>query len=148
MKRIQLISIGVLLLLFGACQKKESKIERLQSNRVLVNTTIEDKDRILKGMRRNLKFVEKILEALSREDFKEVENIAGKMLLSEEKSARINSRENDQFNKLAIEFHGQGAMEVVRAAKTKNTAMTLQSLSSLINKCNVCHDQYRLVEWK
>ncbi len=140
------IGIWILLIVLLACSKKEESV-KIKSSRVLINTNIEDKDRILKGMRRNLKYVEKIILAISQKDFEEVEYVASKMLINEDKYARINSRENQSFNKLALEFHENGPKELIQAAKERNTEKALASLSGLINRCNACHDQYRLVEW-
>lgn len=115
--------------------------------RTLVKLPFSEREHVLRGMRRYLGAMEKMLGALSRQDFLEVETQASTMLLDDRKLINLGKRENDQFIAAAMQFHSTGVTEIIKSARTKNMQKTLVSLSSFVGRCNACHESFRLIEW-
>ena len=91
--------------------------------------------------------MEQILLALSQNNFKKVEKIASVWLLDTKKSGNLPYRYDPNFVSLAVDFHTTGTVEIIKAARKKSMSGTLQSLANFYNRCNTCHESYRVVEW-
>lgn len=115
--------------------------------RTLVKIPFQDREDILRGMRRYLNQTQGIMMALSKKDFDKVESIASNILLDDERLVRLGTRENDQFMAQALEFHTLGVSDVIKSARTKSVEKTLVSMSNFIGRCNACHENFRLLEW-
>jgi hypothetical protein len=118
-----------------------------EDNRILLKLPYKNREQLLKGMRNNIFLTEKILLALSNNDFKKVEKIASTWLLDPKNSKNLTYRNDPNFIALAVDFHTNGAVEIIKAARTKNMSKTLESLSNFYNRCNICHETYRVTEW-
>lgn len=135
----------LLLFLFLFPFQLSAKSER--THRTLVKLPFSEREHVLRGMRRYLGSMERMLSALSRQDYLEVERQASTMLLDERKLVNLGMRENDQFIAAAMQFHTTGVTEIIKSARTKNMQKTLVSMSSFVGRCNACHESFRLIEW-
>jgi hypothetical protein len=118
-----------------------------EDNRILLKLPYKNREDLLKGMRNNNFLMEQILLALSQNNFKKVEKIASSWLLNPKKSQNLPYRYDPNFIALAVDFHTNGAVDIIKAARTKNMSKTLESLSFALNRCNACHESYRVTEW-
>jgi Holliday junction resolvase-like predicted endonuclease len=124
-----------------------SNIGITDESRILLKLPYENREEILKSMRNNNNIMEKILLALSKKDFKKVEKLASLWLLNTNKSLKLPFRYDPNFIALAVDMHTTGTVEIIKAARKKDMSETLRSLSNFYNRCNSCHETYRVVEW-
>ena len=124
-----------------------SNVGIADESRILLKLPYENREEILKSMRNNNFIMEQILLALSKKDFKKVEKLASLWLLNTKKAEKLPFRSDPNFIALAVDMHTTGTVEIIKAARKKDMSETLRSLSNFYNRCNSCHETYRVVEW-
>lgn len=118
-----------------------------EDDRILLKIPFKSREDFLRGMRQNNGLMEKVLRALSKKDFKQVEKIASVWLLDVKKAKNLPYRYDPNFIALAVDFHTNGTVEIIKAARSKNMEATLSSLANFYGRCNACHETYRVIEW-
>lgn len=115
--------------------------------RVLIKIPYQDREEILRGMRKYLKITEKILLETSKNNYSEIERVISKIEVDKERLNRLSTRENIEFMELAYKFHDEEVKNIKESAKNKNQAEMILAISKFIKSCTHCHDRFRLIEW-
>jgi hypothetical protein len=115
--------------------------------RVQIRIPFKSREEILSNMRLYLKSVERMIYYLSVEDFKSFVIEAKKLTINQKGVEKLKTRGNLNFATEAYVFHSKGVNDLIEPAEKRDLKRTLLALSKFTNKCNSCHDQYKLMEW-
>jgi hypothetical protein len=116
-------------------------------NRELVKIPFKSREEILSNMRTYLKSLEKMIYYLGVEDFQSFIVEAKKFEINQKGIEKLKSRGNVKFATDALVFHSTSVSDLIKLAEKKDLKKTLLALSKFTNKCNACHDQFKLTEW-
>jgi len=96
------------------------------------------------NMQEHLEAIQHIADALSREDWDEVERASAAIGTSAqmEQMCRHMGAGAPGFTDLALDFHRR-ADAIGEAAKARDTKMVLQATSDTLRACTTCHATYR-----
>ncbi len=115
--------------------------------RRLLKIPYQDREHLLHVMRNNLANLGRLIEAMSKDDFKTVEKITGEMSLNEKKAQGLSRRGNPEFAAMGLTFHGSKVLAVKKAAETGNRKKTLRAMADMVSTCVACHATFRVTEW-
>ncbi len=115
--------------------------------RTLLKIPYQDRELLLQVMRNNLANLGRLLDAMSKDDFKTVEKIAGKMSLNLKKAKGLTRRGNPAFTAMGLKFHGAKVIAVKRAAEARDRKRTLSAMANMVTTCVACHATFRVMEW-
>jgi len=116
-------------------------------NRILLKIPYEDREDLTRTMRSNLKNLGKMIDAMSNDDFKSVQEIAEQMSFNKKKGKGLSRRGNPAFTAMGVQFHAVDTIAVMKAAETKERNATLHAMSKMVDTCVVCHSTFRVMEW-
>lgn len=116
-------------------------------NRTLLTIPYQDREDILRVMRKNLASLGGLIDAMVEDDFKTVEKIANKMTFNKKKGKGLSKRGNPAFTAMGVQFHGLDALAVKKAAEAKDRKGTLRAMSNMVSSCVACHAVFKVVEW-
>jgi len=116
-------------------------------NRTLLKIPYQDREHLLHVMRNNLANLGRLIDAMSKDDFKTVEAIANEMSLNKKKARGLSRRGNPAFTAMGIRFHGLDTLAVKKAAEARDRKGTLRAISSMVSTCVACHATFRVMEW-
>ena len=143
-KRYMITAVALLLLGGGA---HAAETGTASDARTLLTIPFEDRDDLLRVMRGNLDQVRQVVEALAKDDFAAVENIADQMSFNKKKGDGLARRGNPGFSAMGVQFHAVNAAALKAAAQSRDRARTLTALGTTLGTCTGCHAAYKLVEW-
>ncbi len=116
-------------------------------NRILLKIPYEDREDLTRTMRSNLKYLGKMIDAMSNDDFKSVQEIAEQMSFNKKKGKGLSRRGNPAFTAMGVQFHAVDTIAVMKAAETKERKATLHAMSKMVDTCVACHSTFRVMEW-
>ncbi|WP_244469202.1 hypothetical protein [Afipia felis] len=147
--RIYPVIIVVLLLIIAAMAYKfivAGSTERTQDGRIAIILEPAERDLVLREMRGFVEGLQKITEALSKDDMKGVAKAARPMGTSRARDVPLGimGKLPLEFKKLAFSTHGGFdtiAMDAETLAMPKHT---LGQLSEVLRNCAACHSGYQI----
>ena len=146
--RNNILSLILFFLIASAPAYAQSNNEHIAKNhRTLLKIPFEDREGLLNVMRNNLKNLNKMINAMANDDFKEVQNIAKNMSFNKKKGKGLSHRGNAAFIAMGVKFHAEDTVAVMKAAETKDRKATLRAMSSMVSTCVSCHSTFRVMEW-
>jgi len=146
--RNNILSLIILFLIASVPAYAQSDNENIvKNNRILLKIPFEDREGLLNVMRNNLKSLNKMINAMADDDFKEVQNIAKNMSFNKKKGKGLSYRGNAAFIAMGVKFHAEDTVAVMKAAETKDRKATLRAMSNMVNTCVSCHSIFRVMEW-
>jgi len=116
-------------------------------NRTLLTIPYEDREDLLRVMRKNISNLGQMINAMADDDYKTVEAIANKMSFNKKKGKGLARRGNPAFTAMGVQFHALDALAVIKAAKSKNRKATLHAMSKMVSTCVACHATFRVMQW-
>jgi len=120
----------------------------LKSNkRTLLTIPYQDREDLLRVMRNNLANLGRLIDAMSKDDFKAVETIANGMSFNKKKGKGLARRGNPAFTARGIQFHALDTLAVKKAAAARDRKGTLRAMSRMVSSCVGCHATFRVMEW-
>ena len=115
--------------------------------RTLLTIPYQDREHLLHVMRNNLAKLGRLIDAMSKDDFKTVEKITGEMSLNEKKARGLSRRGNPAFTAMGLRFHGSKVLAVKKAAEAGDRKETLRAMADMVSTCVACHATFRVMEW-
>ena len=122
------------------------KVQRPET-RTLLTIPYEDRENLLRVMRKNIANLGQMIDAMADDDYKTVETIADKMSFNKKKGKGLARRGSPAFTAMGVQFHAIDAVAVKQAAKSKNRKATLHAMSNMVSTCVACHATFRVMEW-
>jgi len=97
----------------------------------------------LQNMRNHVIAVQSILNYLSKDQYDKASEVAAtKLGLTDEMKMMCSSFNNENFEKLGLEFH-TNADKMAETFKTKDKNESLKALALTMNSCVACHSSFK-----
>lgn len=139
--------VGVASILSQPVVAEQARKTQEMDNRTLLTIPYEDREDLLRVMRKNLTSLGEMIDAMAEDDFKTVEKVADKMSFNEKKGQGLARRGNPGFTAMGVQFHAVDAIAIKKAAETKNRNGTLRAMSRMVSSCVACHESFKVIEW-
>jgi len=115
--------------------------------RTLLSIPYEDREDLLRVMRKNISNLGQMINAMAKDDFKTVEKLANEMSFNKKKGQGLARRGNPAFTAMGVQFHAVDTLAVKEAAESKDRKGTLRAMSRMVSTCVTCHATFRVMEW-
>jgi PBP1b-binding outer membrane lipoprotein LpoB len=118
-------------------------MKNLTDNRISLNVSPEKAQHQLMNMRSHVVAVQSIINYLSKDEFEKASEVAAtKLGLTDEMKMMCTSFNNEEFEKLGLEFHNNAdKMSLIFKNKDKNKS--LEALSTTMTSCITCHATFK-----
>jgi len=116
-------------------------------NRMLLAIPYQDREDLLRVMRKNLANLEGLIAAMAEDNFQEVEKIANEMTFNKKKGKGLARRGNPAFTAMGVQFHGLDALAVKKAAEAGDRKGIMRAISKMVSSCVACHATFKVMEW-
>jgi hypothetical protein len=136
-----MIKIILLLMLILSSEAIEA------DNRTLLKIPFNEREKLLRGMRDTLGVIQELIVNLANKNYAQMEKSLKSLELTPDRLERISKKGNLEFGRLSKDMHGRGIEDLVSVIKTKNDHEILLGISQFMNRCNNCHNQYKVMEW-
>ena len=118
-------------------------MKNLTDNRISLNVSPEKAQHQLMNMRSHVEAVQSIINYLSKDEFEKASEVASSKLgLTNEMKMMCSSFNNEEFEKLGLEFHNN-ADKMSQIFKTKDKNKSLEALSTTMTSCITCHATFK-----
>lgn len=145
--RSDFFTFAAVALLLGFSVISNAAEDKPKDKRVLLEIPYQDREDLLRVMRKNLASLGKLIDAMANDDFESAAETADKMTFNKKKGKGLARRGNDAFTAMGVQFHAVDALEVKKAAEAKNRQRTLNAMSNMVSSCVACHATFKVVEW-
>jgi len=111
--------------------------------RIALNVSPQKAQHQLMNMRNHVKAVQEIIGYLSNDEYDKASEVAAtKLGLTDEMKMMCSSFDNENFEKLGLEFHNN-ADKMSEIFKTKDKNKSLNALALTMNSCVSCHATFK-----